>query len=152
MSDDTADARAARDEIRQLQARYNVAGDRGEAAKLSEVFAADGIIHFDGETTQGPAAIEARLGAGDFNPALTVTRHHLTTSLIEIDDDAARGRTYFAVHTNIGLDHHGVYVDRYRRIDGAWRIAHREVRIDWQAENSLYRPLRVRGRTAPSAS
>ena len=51
------------------------------------------------------------------------------------------------VHTNIGPDHHGVYVDRLARVDGQWKIAEREVRLDWQSPDSVYAPLPVHQRT-----
>ena len=141
----TDDERNDREEIRVLMARYNIAGDRGDIAALAATFADDGVLHFNGESAEGRDAITQRLSAGDRNPALAVSRHHLGTSLVEIDGVDATGRTYFHVQTNVGPDHHGVYVDRFRKIDGAWRIARREVRIDWQSPQSLNRPLWVRG-------
>nr|WP_281061210.1 nuclear transport factor 2 family protein [Sphingobium sp. Sx8-8] len=140
-----------REAIRQLLAAYNINGDRGRVDLLADTFAEDGVIEFSGERTQGRAAIAARLGGGSRggeggkSSRLTVTRHHLATSLVEIDGDSADARTYFMVHTDIGPDHHGVYVDRLIRTPQGWRFAHRQVRIDWQAEGSLFGPLHVRG-------
>lgn len=136
-----------RDNLRALIARYNIEGDRGNLAGLASVFAADGTLEFSGEGSTGPEAIVQRLGARPAtarNPALTVVRHHLTTSQIELDGDEATGRTYFVVMTDIGPDHHGVYVDRFVRTEQGWRIAHRQVRIDWQLPASLFPPLAVR--------
>ena len=44
----------------------------------------------------------------------------------------ARGRCYFAVLTEDGLDHWGRYVDVYARdpADGTWRFAHRRISLD----------------------
>src|SRR3546814_15629684 len=68
-------------------------------------------------------------------------RHHLTTSrIVSAGPDEATARTYFINYSDIGADHAGVYVDRFRRIDGTWLIARREDRVDWQAESSLYVP------------
>jgi ketosteroid isomerase-like protein len=142
----TEDQARDRDAIRQLMAVYNIEGDRGNLPGLASVFAEDGVILFNAEASTGPAAIVARLSGGKRNPQLSVVRHHLTTALIEIEGDKARGRTYFTVLTDIGPDHHGVYVDRYKRVDGGWKIAHREVRIDWQAPDSLFPPQHVRGK------
>jgi hypothetical protein len=141
-----------REAIRHLMAVYNGNGDRGRVEALGAVFAADGVIEFSGESTRGRAAIVARLSkAGTRNPALTVSRHHITTSLIELDGETANARTYFQVLTDIGLDHHGHYIDRLVKQGGAWFIAHRNVRIDYQAPNSLYGPLHVRGRAPADA-
>ncbi|MET0250038.1 MAG: nuclear transport factor 2 family protein [Sphingobium sp.] len=141
---------ADREAIHTLMARYNIEGDRGNIEGLASVFADDGVLEFGGAATTGRAAIIERLsgGRGPRNPALTVVRHHLTTSLIEIDGDGATGRTYLIVMTDIGPDHHGVYVDRFRRTADGWRIAHRQVRIDWQSPQSLFPPSPVRGRPA----
>lgn len=147
--------RADRVAIRHLMARYNINGDRGRVDELAATFAEDGAIEFSGEKTVGRAAVFTRLSGGDGktarNPALTVSRHHITTSLVDIDGDRASGRTYFQVLTDIGLDHHGVYVDAIAKIDGEWHFTHREVRIDWQSPHSLYGPLHVRGK-APVAA
>ena len=141
----TDEERNDREAIRVLMARYNISGDRGDIAGLVATFADDGELRFDNETSRGRAAILSRLsGGGDSNPALTVSRHHLGTSLGEIAGDAATGRTYFHVLTDIGSDHHGVYVDHFRRVDGAWTIARRDVRIDWQSPQSLNRRFWVR--------
>jgi hypothetical protein len=144
---------ADREEIRDLMARYNIAGDRGQVDVLAATFAEEGVIEFGGAAMQGPAAIAARLGGrsdpaggGGKSSALTVIRHHLTTSEVVVDGDSARARTYFHVLTDIGPDHHGVYVDRLVRTAAGWRFAHRQVRIDWQADDSLFQPLHVRGR------
>lgn len=143
----TATATEDREAIRHLMATYNANGDRGRVEALAAVFAEDGVIEFSGEVTRGRAAIIERLsGGGTRNPKLTVTRHHITTSLIELDGNAATARTYFQVLTDIGLDHHGHYLDRLAKHDGAWLIAHRNVRIDFQSADSLYAPFHVRGR------
>ncbi len=143
----TNDERNDREAIRVLMARYNINGDRGDIRGLAETFAENGVIHFNNESSAGRAAILERLtGSGERHPALTVSRHHLGTSLVEIDGDTATGRTYFHVQTDIGPDHHGVYVDRFTKIGGEWKIARREVRIDWQSPHSLNRPQWVRGK------
>lgn len=136
-----------REAIRHLMAVYNINGDRGRIEALAQAFSEDGAIEFSGEETQGRDAIVARLSRGGTrNAALLLSRHHLTTSLIELDGDNATARSYFQVLTNQGLDHHGHYADRLVRTADGWRIAHRSVRIDYQAPDSLYAPLHVRGR------
>jgi hypothetical protein len=138
MTDDAA--------IRHLMARYTMNGDRGKLEALAETFAEDGTLAFSGAASTGRAAIVARLAApAARNPALTLSRHHLTSCLIDIDGERATGRTYFQVLTDIGLDHHGVYIDAMEKIAGAWLFRHRDVRIDWQSPRSLYASLHVRG-------
>lgn len=139
---------ADREAIRQLMARYNTSGDRARIDELVATFASDGVLEFSGEASRGRDAIKARLttSRAPRHPKHTVTRHHLTTSYVEVDGGAASARTYFHVLTDIGLDHHGHYVDRLVKIDGAWLFVHRSVRIDGQSPESLSPPLHVGGR------
>lgn len=132
-----------REEIARLQSRYNICGDRGQAADMASLFADDAVLNYRAGIVRGRANIAAALGrkgrsrpaTGHDRPPLFL-RHHLSTAEVEFDGpDQARGRVYFQVFTEIGADHMGVYVDRYARQDGAWRIAERTVRIDWVAED-----------------
>lgn len=131
------------DDIRQLIATYAIEGDRGRIDKVAACFAEDGILEMAAWRRTGRADIAKQLSGG-FNEAPIVrpkfARHNITTSLIEQDGpSAASGRTYFLVVTDIGADHMGFYADRFRKADGRWAIAHRQVRIDWVAEGSTYR-------------
>jgi hypothetical protein len=47
-----------------------------------------------------------------------------------LSDSEARGRCYFAVLTERGLDHWGRYLDEYRQSDGRWLFQRREVTVD----------------------
>ena len=136
----------AREEIRQLLASYNVAGDRGRKEEFGSVFSEDAVLEMPGGRCEGREAIlerlfaprEAASGRAD-ERMLTFVRHHLTTSKIDFTSPTeAKGRTYFVVLTDIGVDHSGVYVDEYRKRKGRWWIVHREVRIDYVAENPLF--------------
>ncbi|HEX6657672.1 MAG TPA: hypothetical protein VF065_06300, partial [Ilumatobacter sp.] len=44
--------------------------------------------------------------------------------------DEARGGAYFALVAADGLDHWGVYRDRFVKIDGRWHFAHRRVKVE----------------------
>lgn len=135
---------ASRDAIRDLLARYTYNGDRGRIDQLAACFAENGVLEYPGQVAQGPAAIAAALRSGPANPALTFVRHHITNPLVEVSDDTATARSYFAVHADNGPDHSGTYDDRLVRTDEGWRFAHRRVRIDWQAQASLFRPMVTR--------
>lgn len=139
--------RQYREEIRELLVQYNINGDRAQFEQLVETFSKDGMLHYNGVGVNGRAAILDRLKNGRRNnPTLNVMRHHLSTSLIEIKGNEATGRTYFYAMSNAGPDHHGVYVDKFRRIDRKWKISSRQVRIDWQSPQSLTEPQWVRGK------
>ena len=139
-----ADLAADRDAIRDLLARYTYNGDRGRLDALTACFAADGVLEYPGASPKGPDAIAASLGSGTRDPRLTFVRHHITNPLIAVDGDSATARSYFTVHSDFGPDHSGTYDDRLVRTADGWRFAHRRVRIDWQAETSLFRKMTMR--------
>jgi hypothetical protein len=139
-----ADLAADRDAIRDLLARYTYNGDRGRVTDLAACFAADGVIEYPGNRAVGPEAIATALSSGPANPARTFVRHHITSPLIEVDGDNATARAYFAVHSDNGPDHSGTYNDKLVRTAQGWRFAHRQVRVDWQAEHSLFRRMVTR--------
>jgi SnoaL-like domain len=131
----------AREEIRNLLAKYSICGDRGEFHGLASVFAEDGVMESALVKAVGPVEIASKLGElvayapGAVSPhAMLFSRHNLTTSLIEFDSEStATGRTYFLVMSNVGIDHSGVYLDRFAKVAGEWKIKQRRIRIDYCA-------------------
>ena len=58
-------------------------------------------------------------------------RHFTATHQIDvIDEHSARGRAYYAVLTDRGLDHWGRYKDIYRFENDSWHFASRRVSVD----------------------
>jgi hypothetical protein len=143
---DLADDQLARDRdaIRTLLARYTYNGDRGRLHELAACFADHGTLEFPGGTGTGPQGVTAALSKGPDNTARTFVRHHTTNPLIEVTGDSATSRSYFNVFCNNGPDHAGTYDDRLIRTAQGWRFAHRRVRVDWQSETSLFRPMATR--------
>lgn len=139
------DLAATRDAIRHLLATYTYSGDRGRIDGLAACFAEDGTLEFPGAVATGPAAVVAALtSGGPADPARTFVRHHVTNPLIEVEGDAATARSYFTVYSNNGPDHAGTYNDRLVHTSAGWRLAHRQVRIDWQSPTTLFRPMTTR--------
>jgi hypothetical protein len=149
----TIDEMLARAEIRMLLESYNIGGDRGRLDQLSSAFASDGELVRPSaaggpQSGVGPEGIRAMLASsrsGTTGPdrPLEFVRHHLTTSQITFDSpDHAKGRTYFLVVSEVGIDHSGLYVDEFRKVNGTWKIARREARIDWVAPNGHTRQTR----------
>jgi hypothetical protein len=148
----TLDELLARESIRHTIASYNMAGDRLRVDEFAAVFAEDGVFEIDGAAGADGVRIAGRevirrwflgwgRGAKDANPVhqAKFIRHHLSTCLIEITGpDTAKSRTYWTAYTDIGPDHGGYYLDAFRRSGERWLIAHRHVRLDWSAPNSLY--------------
>ena len=140
----TEDIIRDRIEILDLLARYTYNGDRGRIDALAACLADDGTLEFPGNSGTGPAGVAAALTGGTRNPAISFVRHHITNPLIEIDGDQAGARSYFSVTSNNGPDHSGTYDDKFLRTAAGWRFALRRVRIDWQADTSLFRRMTTR--------
>jgi hypothetical protein len=125
----------ARECIRDLVARYNASGDSGRFGPMLELFAEDAVLELAEGTHVGRAAIRAffegvakRTGEGR---AARFVRHFTATHQIDVlSEREARGRCYYAVLTERGLDHWGRYVDEYRRSDGRWLFQRRKVTLD----------------------
>lgn len=125
----------ARESIRDLVARYNANGDSGRFDAVLALFAEDATLELADGTHRGKAAIRAvfegaaqRTGAGG---AARFIRHFTATHQIDVlSEREARGRCYFAVLTDRGLDHWGRYVDEYRHCDGRWLFQRRKVTVD----------------------
>jgi hypothetical protein len=140
----TPDEVLAREAIAHTQSVYNTEGDRGRLDGLLLTFTENGVLVLDRGEFRGRDAIRGALsGAVDAKRREASAgrqlflRHHLTTRRIEFAGDAAADVwTYFFVMTPVGLDHSGVYVDRFVRQGERWLIESRRVKIDWQSENS----------------
>lgn len=144
----------AREAIRDTMAQYTTAGDRLRIDDFVSCFTQDAVMeseHVPADRMfryQGRAAIRAwqerwLANAGKREGGThgaTFVRHHLSTSKIDLTGpDSATARTYWVAWTDIGPDHAGYYLDTFRKVDGQWLIAHRRVRMDWEAEASLFR-------------
>ena len=126
---------AARESIRDLVARYNANGDAGRFDAMLALFAEDATLELADGVHRGKPAIRAlfegvaqRTGGGR---SAAFIRHFTATHQIDVlSESEARGRCYFAVLTERGLDHWGRYVDEYRRDGGRWLFARRKVTVD----------------------
>jgi uncharacterized protein (TIGR02246 family) len=127
----------ARESIRDLVARYNACGDSGRFDDMLALFAEDAVLEVPDGTHTGRVAIRAffervatRTGAGPGQSSRFV-RHFTATHQIDVvSEREARGRCYYAVLTERGLDHWGRYVDAYRCENGRWLFARRQVTLD----------------------
>ena len=132
----------AREEIRELVARYAHCADGGRFDELAALFAEDGELRVDDRPPlRGRDAIRAFLGGTRdglaASPTVRTIRHHVTSHRIDVTArDAATGACYFLVMSDRGPDHWGRYRDRYAVCDGAWRFAERRVRVDGTAPGS----------------
>ena len=146
----TVEELLARESIRHTINSYNIYGDRLKE-EFVDCFTDDAIFEFGNDVPYRYVGREEIRGwrmqfskappqPAGVREAPKFVRHHLTTSRIEITGpDTAEGRSYFHVYTQVGPDHMGVYTDKYRKVGDRWLIAHRKIRTDWYAPNSLFR-------------
>jgi 3-phenylpropionate/cinnamic acid dioxygenase small subunit len=141
----------AREAIRHTMTRYTMAGDRLRIDEFIAVFTEDAVLASEGVEEsdvfrhEGREAIRewmarwTRRSAEGHSPCATFVRHHLSTSQIELTGpDTAKARTYWVAYSDIGPDHCGYYLDKYRKTGEGWLIAERKVRLDWRSPNSLF--------------
>lgn len=133
----------ARESIRDLVARYNFYGDRGDLESLGALFWEDGVLEFDmGATPRqatGPAGIADLLASvaarwaadADAQQGPRWVRHFVSTHVIDLEDDAhARGSAYVLVMRSTGIESVARYQDRYARKGSTWRFSGRRARRD----------------------
>ena len=131
----------AREQIRDLVARYNANGDSGRFGPMLELFTDDAVMHIPSGTHRGKDEIAAmfadaarKTGGGDDARAAFI-RHFTATLQIDLESPSeASSRCYYQVLTDRGLDHWGRYLDRYRLVAGRWRFAERTVTVDGRVE------------------
>lgn len=133
-----------RESVRQTLADYTAATDRFDLRALAACFGDQGVLEFtgDGGPLTGRANIEAGLGVAVERPsgrrAPTHVRHHVSSIRFgSVARDRVEVSSYFAVHTDIGLDHWGRYRDVLVPVDGRWLFAHRRISVDAFAADSL---------------
>lgn len=116
-----------REAIRDLFARQNLAYDRRDAERTAEMFTEDGVLELGGDLRfEGRQAIMRYMGR-----LLEVTgddyRHWTNSLAIDGDGDEASVECYLAAFgmSDGSFRLAGRYVDRLRKVDGAWKFAHR---------------------------
>lgn len=140
----------AREGIRDLLGRYTWAGDAGRVADVADCFTTDGVLDLGdhGGVLEGRDAIADELTAvvaraAEAAEAPSPVNHHVSSIAITMaDPTSATVRSYFAVHTDQGLDHWGRYRDDVVMdpSDGHWRFARRTVRVTGFAPGSRFAP------------
>ena len=127
--------------LRDLAHRYARMMDRMSFDDLPTVFSADGVLSGPGYEMTGHDQLRAGLQSLD---QFSATLHGVLNTYFEIDGDRASGEVYCVanhVHEVEGipfkLDMGIRYRDRYRRVDGRWLIASRELVLVWEQELPL---------------
>ena len=135
-----------RAEIEDLMARYLFAIDYADWDAYVATFAEDGELEFASGKSVGREAIRAAVtrfseGIGRFyhtadgKPAKL--RHVVLQSSIRVEGDRAWGRTLWLEMANHGpndepkIGTYGLYEDEFKKLDGRWLIARRNVLNDF---------------------
>lgn len=116
----------AKDEIRELTARYCHGVVDGDAARIVDLFCEDGIFRTHNLAPSGREALlefySAGVGGKTHKPFV---QNHV----IEFQDDThAQGRCSVEIRVLVDGEAYtqaGHYQDEYRKVDGRWRFAER---------------------------
>jgi hypothetical protein len=137
---DLVDAVVAEHECARLIALYTHYIDLGEAARVSELFTADGIWESARGRLAGREEIERAFGLRQRNRRRR-SRHVCTNTVVHVISDAeASAITYYVLYRREDNDPRipcpvvpplaiGEYRDRFRRAAEGWRFAHRRVTV-----------------------
>ncbi len=129
-----------RSEIMLLAGRYSQSLDLGDADGWRAVWTDDGVMEMELQELwiTGDALLSL---PGNRDPEGPQGRHQPSTFVIDGDGDEATMSSYVTVvqasgrHNPFGdpakIIFQGRYEDRLRRVDGAWKIAHRKIITDW---------------------
>ena len=141
----TSDDVIAREQIRDLVARYNMYCDTGRFDDMMACFTPDAhyrelLLGHDPLDCIGRAEIRAAIDAVrvDWEAASGAStglfiRHCVATHVISLDSDhTASGSAYVLVVRPGGLDHWGRYKDRYVKLGDEWFIEDRVARMEGQ--------------------
>lgn len=128
-----------RAEIHDVLVRYTRGLDRVDMTLVREAFHDDAWIDFPEEVYVGPAEGFVEFLSKEM-PSFVRTRHNLGNSLIELDGDVAFVETYLTAEHEATSYHKwdgsfvilwARYLDRFEKRDGVWKIARRQLLIDW---------------------
>ena len=131
---------SAREQIRDALVRYTRGVDRSDLGLIREAFHDDAWIQFPESLHQG--SLEGFIQfLTDELPRFVRTRHALTNILIEFDGPSvAYVETYLHAAHQGSERHHwknsmielwARYLDKFEQRDGVWKIARRELVVDW---------------------
>ena len=131
-----------RSEIILLAGRYSQSLDLRDLEGWRAVWTDDAVMEMELQQLWITGDALWKLASSDHDrPDDPVSRHQPSNFVIDGDGDEATMSSYCTVVSVSSRDNpigeparitfQGRYVDRLRRVDGAWRIAHRKIMTDW---------------------
>ena len=141
MSEKQIDQLEEKQKIVDLTIAYTWIIDHGPRERLREIFTENAVFIIDTRHLNGideiRGKIERTLGG------LSSSQHIVSNHQVSIDGDTATSRCYLhAQHTLTGTeggDNYvmaGRYIDKLVRVDSEWRIAERQLMLDWTEGNN----------------
>lgn len=122
-------------EIQQVLYTYCRGVDRCDSELIKCIYHPDAIDEHG--QFKGKGMRFADMIVGEMEKRSANGQHHITNILIDLDGDVARVESYF-LSLNPEVSPEGTvapvtgrYLDRFERRNGAWKIAHRQVIIDY---------------------
>ena len=115
--------------------------DHGPRERLREIFTEDAVFIIDTRHLNGIDEIRGKIERT--LEGLSASQHIVSNHQVSIDGDTATSRCYLhAQHTLNGTeggDNYvmaGRYIDKLVRVDSEWRIAERQLMLDWTEGNN----------------
>lgn len=133
----TSTREADTSDIRNLAAQLaHLADEESDMSTYLQCFTEDArwsmqAIDLNGRDEILAGALERRR-SGSQGPG-THTRHIITTHVVEVDGDEARGQLYLLFMADTATSPHvrsvAHYADRYRRTPAGWKLAERQITV-----------------------
>jgi ketosteroid isomerase-like protein len=124
---------ADRIEIQELCARYDWTVDTSDVEGWVALFAADGSFESPMGSATGHDELRSFLQSYLDSGATHSARHATGVHVTEGDGTTARHTGYLTVyetHGDAGVVATGVYTDRLAKVDGEWKLTHRQLSVD----------------------
>ncbi|MGE4425584.1 MAG: nuclear transport factor 2 family protein [Solirubrobacteraceae bacterium] len=129
-------------ELRRLIDAYGIAVDTRDGKRFAEVFTDDAVLAiYEPDELDAPSStIEGRAALAEVPQMVSGyhnTMHLMANHYCEVDGDEGEGLVYgLSLHLRAGESDQDTYMvqhyrDRYRRVDGRWRISRRDVLRQW---------------------
>lgn len=119
----------AKDEIRELTARYCFAVAEADTEAILELFCADGAFAMRGREWAGTEQLrEMYTGTAEG----VTPKPYIQNHVIEVNGEEASGRCGVEirmVHKGEAYTVAGHYFDTYRKVEGRWRFLRRDFRV-----------------------
>jgi len=137
--------------LRDLVEAYARCADRIDGEGLASLFVPEGVLRIVRRGVEEEPV--QRTGREEIATAIkrldryVATMHFVGNHYVTVDGDTGTGEAYCVAHHLVGesgsqIDHVMIirYQDQYRREADGWKIAVRELRVDWTEERTVTSP------------